>query len=285
MCRSPASLTSTASRSATSLRRCASSRVAEALPQRLQERGRVLRGTRSPDPRRDRRRSSCPPRQCESCSSRRPAAGSRSPLVSSSPARAVDVDPFDDVSLELLRLRRSAKWAKYPPDVLPAWSPRWISRSRCRSGRPSSRRCAGRHRLRRPGQARGVVRALRRRSVRMGHRPGAGQARRGRDVGCRGAASGPHGAGGRGGRDPARLPALLLDHARGRKERRRIPLARGWPDLAGLEQAFAAGARAYLISHPHNPTGTSLERAELESVAALAARHGVIVIATRCTRR
>ena len=33
----------------------------------------------------------------------------------------VDLDPFDDVSLELLRFRRSAKWTKYPPDVLPAW--------------------------------------------------------------------------------------------------------------------------------------------------------------------
>jgi cystathionine beta-lyase len=33
----------------------------------------------------------------------------------------VDVDPFDDVSLELLRLRHSAKWVKYPHDVLPAW--------------------------------------------------------------------------------------------------------------------------------------------------------------------
>ena len=31
------------------------------------------------------------------------------------------VDPFDDLSLELLRLRHSAKWQKYPPDVLPAW--------------------------------------------------------------------------------------------------------------------------------------------------------------------
>ena len=31
------------------------------------------------------------------------------------------VDPFDDLSLELLRLRHSAKWKKYPPDVLPAW--------------------------------------------------------------------------------------------------------------------------------------------------------------------
>src|SRR5580704_2328352 len=34
---------------------------------------------------------------------------------------AAEPDPFDDVSLELLRARRSAKWAKYPADVLPVW--------------------------------------------------------------------------------------------------------------------------------------------------------------------
>ena len=28
---------------------------------------------------------------------------------------------FDDLSLEELRQRRSAKWRRYPPDVLPAW--------------------------------------------------------------------------------------------------------------------------------------------------------------------
>src|ERR1700730_606655 len=28
---------------------------------------------------------------------------------------------FDELSLELLRIRRSAKWATYPADVLPAW--------------------------------------------------------------------------------------------------------------------------------------------------------------------
>jgi cysteine-S-conjugate beta-lyase len=32
-----------------------------------------------------------------------------------------DQSPFDDVSLELLRARHSAKWTTYPPDVLPAW--------------------------------------------------------------------------------------------------------------------------------------------------------------------
>jgi cystathionine beta-lyase len=50
-------------------------------------------------------------------------------------------------------------------------------------------------------------------------------------------------------------------------------------DLDGLERCFAAGARAYLMCNPHNPSGRSLRRAELEAVAALAAEHGVVVIA------
>ncbi|WP_430868102.1 MalY/PatB family protein [Demequina aurantiaca] len=55
-------------------------------------------------------------------------------------------------------------------------------------------------------------------------------------------------------------------------------------DLADLEAAFqraTAGGRpaAYLLCNPHNPTGTLHTRAELESVAALAARYGVRVVA------
>ena len=30
-------------------------------------------------------------------------------------------NPFDDVSLDQLRRRRSEKWATYPPDVLPSF--------------------------------------------------------------------------------------------------------------------------------------------------------------------
>ena len=52
----------------------------------------------------------------------------------------------------------------------------------------------------------------------------------------------------------------------------------GWSlDLGALEQAFSV-AKAFLLCHPHNPTGTSFSRETLESVAALAARHGVIVL-------
>jgi cystathionine beta-lyase len=49
-------------------------------------------------------------------------------------------------------------------------------------------------------------------------------------------------------------------------------------DLEGLEQAFAAGGRALLLCHPHNPTGTVFTESELRRVAELAAAHGVLVV-------
>jgi cystathionine beta-lyase len=63
-----------------------------------------------------------------------------------------------------------------------------------------------------------------------------------------------------------------------------VPLAHvpggGWDlDLDALEKAFAAGAKAYLLCNPHNPTGRVLEKAQLEEIATLAKRYGVIVIA------
>ena len=53
----------------------------------------------------------------------------------------------------------------------------------------------------------------------------------------------------------------------------------GWSlDLDGLEQAFAAGARAYLLCNPHNPLGYPHSVEDLTAVAQLAAQYGVIVI-------
>lgn len=55
--------------------------------------------------------------------------------------------------------------------------------------------------------------------------------------------------------------------------------AGGWRlDLEGLEAAFAAGARTYLLCNPQNPVGRVHSAEELAAVAALAARHGVRVI-------
>jgi cysteine-S-conjugate beta-lyase len=58
-----------------------------------------------------------------------------------------------------------------------------------------------------------------------------------------------------------------------------VPLAGRELDLDALDAAFAAGARAFLTSSPHNPTGHVFDRAQLEQVAALAARHDVVVLA------
>jgi cysteine-S-conjugate beta-lyase len=50
-------------------------------------------------------------------------------------------------------------------------------------------------------------------------------------------------------------------------------------DLDAVERAFVAGARVYLFCNPHNPSGRVFSRAEVEAVAALADRHGVLVLA------
>jgi cysteine-S-conjugate beta-lyase len=50
------------------------------------------------------------------------------------------------------------------------------------------------------------------------------------------------------------------------------------PDLDLLADQFAAGARAYLLCNPHNPTGTVLRRDELVAIAELADRYGVLVL-------
>lgn len=60
-----------------------------------------------------------------------------------------------------------------------------------------------------------------------------------------------------------------------------VPLLRepGWAlDLDGIEAAFAAGAKALLLCHPHNPLGLVHPRADLEAVAELADRYGAIVV-------
>ena len=50
-------------------------------------------------------------------------------------------------------------------------------------------------------------------------------------------------------------------------------------DFAGLEAAFAAGARVYLLCNPHNPTGRVFSADDLCRIAALAEQYGVLVIA------
>ena len=49
-------------------------------------------------------------------------------------------------------------------------------------------------------------------------------------------------------------------------------------DLAGLENAFQAGAKTFLFSNPNNPTGVVYSREEIERIAALAAHYDASVI-------
>lgn len=61
-----------------------------------------------------------------------------------------------------------------------------------------------------------------------------------------------------------------------------VPLLAGessWSlDTQKLEEAFEAGARIYLISHPHNPMGKLFTLDELNAIATLAKKYGVLVI-------
>ena len=62
-----------------------------------------------------------------------------------------------------------------------------------------------------------------------------------------------------------------------------VPLLRGpegWElDLGGLEEAFARGAKAYLLCNPHNPTGRVFTREQLQTIAELANRYDVAIVA------
>ncbi len=63
-----------------------------------------------------------------------------------------------------------------------------------------------------------------------------------------------------------------------------VPLRKGsdgaWQiDMEGLERAFAAGARGYLLCSPHNPVGRVWSADEVRAVAALSGAHGVVTIA------
>ncbi|HYT09057.1 MAG TPA: aminotransferase class I/II-fold pyridoxal phosphate-dependent enzyme [Mycobacteriales bacterium] len=61
-----------------------------------------------------------------------------------------------------------------------------------------------------------------------------------------------------------------------------VPLARDGTgyglDLDGLEAAFRAGARTYLLCSPHNPVGRVWTEPDLRRVAELADRYGVLVL-------
>lgn len=56
-------------------------------------------------------------------------------------------------------------------------------------------------------------------------------------------------------------------------------------DLTGLEDAFKAGVKVFLFSNPNNPTGVIYSPAEISSIATLARKYGVSVIADQLYSR
>lgn len=49
-------------------------------------------------------------------------------------------------------------------------------------------------------------------------------------------------------------------------------------DMEAIENEYANGVRVHIICHPHNPVGIIYDRAELEILASLAKKYGVIII-------
>lgn len=191
---------------------------------------------------------------------------------------------FDDLSLEGLRARRSEKWVRYPPDVLPSW----VAEMDFAVAEP----------------IRDVLLAAVERSdfgyanalevpaafselaaTRFGWEVAADRVFVVPDtmVGIAEALRLATADGGGVVINPPVYPPFYDEIPAMGRRIVEVPLLetdRRWElDLAGLEHAFADGARAYLLCNPHNPTGRVFPRSELEAVAELANRHGVFVIA------
>jgi cysteine-S-conjugate beta-lyase len=190
---------------------------------------------------------------------------------------------FDDLSLDVLRARRSAKWVTYPADVLPAWVAEMdfplagpvraalqaaLDLDDC--GYPTPDRLGeafASFAVRRFGwsvEPEGVwlvpdVMVGIAETLRLVTAPGDGVVV-----------------------NPPVYPpffSAIADIGRAVVE---APLAEGrdrWElDLEAVERAFSAGARAYLLCSPHNPTGRVFSRGELEQIAELSGRYDVTVV-------
>lgn len=192
---------------------------------------------------------------------------------------------FDDLSLAKLRGRSSAKWSTYPPDVLPAWVAemdfplaepikqrlrRAIDADDCGYAHPTALPDAfaafaksrfdwtvDPSRVRSAPEVMIAIAEI----LRIVTKPGDGIVINRpvyppftmviEEVGCR-------------------VVDAPLAHVQGG----------GWDlDLDALEEAFAGGARAYVLCNPHNPVGRVFEKAQLEAIAKLAKQYNVVVLA------
>jgi cystathionine beta-lyase len=190
---------------------------------------------------------------------------------------------FEDLDLDRLRRRRSEKWRAHPPDVLPAFVAEMdydlaepvlaalraaIDLSDCGYATPTglgetfARFAEARHGWTvDPGRVHLVPDVMAGVDVilRLATEPGDGVVIN----------------------TPVYPP--FFEHITGAHRRVvEVPLIRvdgRWElDFAGLETAFAAGARGYLLCNPHNPTGRVFSAADLGRIASLAEQYGVFVL-------
>ncbi len=193
--------------------------------------------------------------------------------------------PFDDLTLARLQARSSAKWTTYPPDVLPAF----IAEMDVPLAEPVAAALhaavdAGDVGYAQPGALGAAFAEFAR--ARFGWAVDPGRTFLVADV-VVGIAESLRLFSAPGDGVVVNSPVYPPFFAVVRDLERQVvdvPLLRteagGWElDLAGLERAFAAGARAYVLCSPHNPLGRVFPRAALAAVAALAARYGVVVLA------
>jgi|SRR5580700_4721470 len=190
---------------------------------------------------------------------------------------------FEDLNLDRLRRRQSEKWRAHPPDVLPAFVAEMdydlaepvlaalraaIDLSDCGYAMPTglgetfARFAEARHGWTvDPGRVHLVPDVMAGVDVilRLATEPGDGVVIN----------------------TPVYPP--FFEHLTGAHRRVvEVPLIRvdgRWElDFAGLETAFAAGARGYLLCNPHNPTGRVFSAADLGRIASLAEQYGVFVL-------
>jgi len=191
---------------------------------------------------------------------------------------------FDAVALDELRLRRSWKWAEYPPDVLPAW----VAEMDVPLAEPirTALRAAvdlGDLGYADPGELPAAFADFA--ASRLGWTVDPEQVRVVPDVmvGVAEILRTSTAPDDRVVVNPPVYPPFFHTVAEVGRPIVEVPLAdtqTGWElDLDGLEEAFRAGTRVYLLCSPHNPTGTVWRRGDLERVAELAARYGVLVLA------
>lgn len=188
--------------------------------------------------------------------------------------------PLHNLDLARLRRRTSIKWRTHPEDVLPMW----VAEMDCDLAEPIAQALRAAIALGDTGYACGTAYADELAgfaSRRWGWRPDVAQTSLVADVmngvaevlklvtkpGDAVAVS-----------PPVYHPFYMFLHSLGLEVVHAPLTGEGRLDMSTLEAAFAR-AKAYLMSSPHNPTGTVHTRQELTELASLARAYGVRVVA------